>query len=368
MDDKRAQFRVGLLVLATFVIAGIMAVRFGEVAGIKRQYTLYIRFRTAPGVTIDTPIIKSGILIGRVARVLLRDTNDVVITAKIDGEREISRNEVCKIASGSILGDAMLEFVPGSDPLPSPIKYRHGDYMDGIVANNPLTVMESATSALQVMANLEGDVRQALISIQGAGVEVGNAAKNLNAVVQNNQDQFQRIVGKAEVAMDRMDSALTAVDGFVKDTDIKNLMAQSLQQVPALLVDAREVMGRLKSVMARADQNLANLEKLTEPLGDRGPQLASTLETSLTQMDTLLTQLVTFSKALNSSDGTVGRLLKDHELYDQVARTVANVEELTQRLRPVLDDARIFTDKIARDPGRIGLKGALERNQSGAKR
>lgn len=366
MDEKATQFRVGLLVLATFVIAGIMAVRFGEVTGVKRQYTLYIRFRTAPGVTVDTPIEKSGLLIGRVARVSLLPNNDVVVTAKIDSDRPIRVTEVCKITSGSILGDAKLDFVEGSE-MPSPELYRDGDYLDGVVANNPLTVMESAQSALQVLANLEADVRQALISIQGAGNEVGNAARNLNAVVQNNQDQFQRIVSKAEQAMNRVDSAMAAMNSFVVDNDIPNLMVQAIQQVPPLLIDAREAMARLKGVLARTDQNLKNIEKLTGPLGERGPELAQAIEQSADKLDTLLKELLTFSKSLNSRDTTVGKLLNDKELYGKIIRTVNHIEEVSGRLRPIIEDVRVISDKVARDPGRIGAKGLLERNQSGLK-
>ena len=34
------------------------------------------------------------------------------------------------------------------------------------------------------------------------------------------------------------------------------------------------------------------------------------------------------------------------------------INDLALRLRPILDDARIFTDKIAREPGRI-VSGAV---------
>jgi phospholipid/cholesterol/gamma-HCH transport system substrate-binding protein len=367
MDERATQFRVGLLVLATFVIAGIMAVRFGEVAGVKRQYTLYIRFRTAPGVTVDTPIMKSGLLIGRVAKVSLLPNNDVVVTAKLDNDRTIRLSEVCKITTGSILGDAMLDFVQGSDPMPSPDVYRDGDYLDGVVANNPLTVMESAQSALQVVANLETDIRQVLVSIQGAGNEVGNAARNLNSVVQNNQEQFQRIVNKAEQAMNRVDNAMAAMNSFVVDNDVPALMGQAIQQVPALLTDAREAMGRLKGVLARTDQNLRNIEKITGPFGEKGPELAEAIERGATQLDTLLKELLTFSKALNSRESTVGQLLHDKELYSKINRTVGHIEEVSKRLRPIVDDVRVISDKVARDPGRIGAKGLLDRTQSGLK-
>jgi len=64
--------------------------------------------------------------------------------------------------------------------------------------------------------------------------------------------------------------------------------------------------------------------------------------------------------ALNSRNGTIGRLIHDPAVYDNLNRLLCNsnqvvlrINELTLRLRPILDDARVFTDKIAREPGRI---------------
>jgi phospholipid/cholesterol/gamma-HCH transport system substrate-binding protein len=45
---------------------------------------------------------------------------------------------------------------------------------------------------------------------------------------------------------------------------------------------------------------------------------------------------------------------------------MANVNELTRRLEPILNDARVFSDKIARHPEVLGVRGAIA-PQSGAK-
>ena len=37
----------------------------------------------------------------------------------------------------------------------------------------------------------------------------------------------------------------------------------------------------------------------------------------------------------------------------------------TAKVRPILDDVRIFSDKIARDPRQLGVKGALSKTPSG---
>ena len=71
------------------------------------------------------------------------------------------------------------------------------------------------------------------------------------------------------------------------------------------------------------------------------------------------------TQALNNREGTIGQLIHDPQLYENLNRLMCNanqvfvqVNELTLRLRPVVDDARVFTDKVAREPGRI-ITGGL---------
>jgi phosphoglycerate-specific signal transduction histidine kinase len=68
---------------------------------------------------------------------------------------------------------------------------------------------------------------------------------------------------------------------------------------------------------------------------------------------------------LNSGNGTVARLIEDEQLYVQLVQTLENVEQLTHRLQPIVEDVRVFTDKIARDPRQLGVRGALDSRGSG---
>jgi len=45
--------------------------------------------------------------------------------------------------------------------------------------------------------------------------------------------------------------------------------------------------------------------------------------------------------------------VKDDELYDRLNRTVRNVEQISYRLKPIVNDVRIISDKLARHPGSI---------------
>ena len=54
--------------------------------------------------------------------------------------------------------------------------------------------------------------------------------------------------------------------------------------------------------------------------------------------------------------------MHDRELYDNLNGAAANIEELSRQLRPILNDARVFTDKIARHPERLGVRGAMQKH------
>jgi hypothetical protein len=53
-------------------------------------------------------------------------------------------------------------------------------------------------------------------------------------------------------------------------------------------------------------------------------------------------------------------------MYYELVQTINSIRGFTQRLQPIADDVRIFTDKIARDPGQLGIRGALQGRPIGA--
>jgi phospholipid/cholesterol/gamma-HCH transport system substrate-binding protein len=135
-----------------------------------------------------------------------------------------------------------------------------------------------------------------------------------------------------------------------------------MQELPAVFREAREAIEHIDQTLRLADSNLENLQAFTEPLGQKSDQMFQRLDRSAEKLDRILDAMVDFSEALNTDEGTLGRLLHDPTLYDNVNSAAENVEQLTRDLRPILDDVRIFTDKIARDPGRLGVRGVFQQN------
>ncbi len=352
------------MVLAAALITAFLVARFGDLplpgGG---TYTIYIRFPRAPGVTQGSPVRMSGVQIGRVTSLELLQPSGVRVIAEIDRGRTILDCDACFITSASVLGDSVIEFVP-PDRIPQGAKSIDDgtEIINGRVMSDPLTAF----------TNIEPALQSAMQSVTAAGTEVSIAARNLNNTITNNQDQLPRIAQKTEQALDQFTTAMNNINSLMGDPQTRRDAVEAMRSFPQLVRDANVAMGKanaafdsMKTASDRATNNLANLENFTKPLGERGPQLVDNLDGSLANINELLEQLVTFTDNLNSREGSLGRLLNDPNMYLKLDRTLTNVEDITSRLKPIMDDVRIFSDKIARDPRQLGLKGALDRRPTG---
>jgi phospholipid/cholesterol/gamma-HCH transport system substrate-binding protein len=362
MDERIIHFRVGAVVIVATLIAVSLILFFREGDVWTSKYTLYMIFKRAPNVTEDTPIRKNGILIGRVTRVELYEDR-VRITGSISSQFPLRKNELPSIGAGSLFGDAVIEFAPGVGKAPTNEYYADGDVItEGLVASDPLSVL----------VNLEPQLTSAVVSMDQAGRDLSSAAGSVNALIGNNEARLNRIVQKTEGTLDQFNTSLTSINKIVADEELNENLKRTLQNLPTVMdeleqtiIESREAIAGFKRVGERAERNLENLEDLTRPLGERGEELAEDIARSVENVDLLLAQLVEFSQALNNREGTLGKLVYDRELYDRLNHTIGNVEEVSRQFQPIVNDVRILSDKLARDPRQLGLKGALDMRPSG---
>ncbi|MFM8705859.1 MAG: MlaD family protein [Planctomycetia bacterium] len=79
MNDRVMQFRVGVMVLATAIIAGILIVLFGDLPSlVQATYPLKFSVADARGIAGGTPVRKNGILVGRVSSVMLDERGGTI--------------------------------------------------------------------------------------------------------------------------------------------------------------------------------------------------------------------------------------------------------------------------------------------------
>jgi phospholipid/cholesterol/gamma-HCH transport system substrate-binding protein len=350
MNERIKQFRVGVVVLATTIIGGVLMTLNGPnttelIPWVSGTYTITIELLQAPGIGPNTPVRKNGLLIGRVQSI--DDLDDrVAVHAAIERKHRLFPQYVCQVRT-SVLGDATIEFVtapvpPGTTPL------ENGAVVRGTVVGNPL----------DVLANLQDDLQVAIHSLGRAGDEVAQLAQTINQAV-GEGDQTGRVSGlidRTELAMDQFTRASQTVEQFFGDQETQS----ALRETRITMRDFRQAINEIRNATAAAERNLKNLEGFTEPLGRQGEEVAAALIGSLEGLSQVVEELTVLTDALNNREGTIGQLIHNPELYNNVNRVLGNTNhlvlrfnDLALRLRPILDDARVFLDKIAREPGRL---------------
>lgn len=353
MDDRTIQFRVGVMVVATIIIAAILVLLFGEIpVRIQSQYTVYIHFPDASGVSRDTPIRLSGILIGRVRDVAFAEDEGVIVTAGIYSNIRLRHNQVCRITGSLLGGDSQVQFVRSRDPSLPDTYIQDGELIAGVVASDPLSVI----------SNLEGELSTAIRSIGSTSSEIGELAGQITGFVENNGDQFNRIILQAERSLAGFESAVRHADEIIGDPMVKEDLRRAVSSLPELFDDTRAVVERMQGTLDSVDRNLANIEGVTRPLGERGEEMVMRIDSITGRLDELTFEFTQFARALNNPEGSLGQLLNNPEVYQNINSAAENIERLTRELRPIVHDARVFSDKIARHPETIGVGGALRRS------
>ena len=356
MDQRIAQFRVGVMVLATLCITVILVLLFGQMPSLmNKSYPVVIHCLNAPGVTADTPILKSGIPIGRVSNVAFAKEGGVLITAAINSDVPLHRNETPRIAGG-LLGDSSVQFVAFQDPRLARQRVQPGERIEGRVGGD----------VSQVIGSLEDDMQQLTESVSRASDDVSLLARKLTALLENNDQQLNRIVDKTELTLDALRAAGESANDIFGDPEARAGLRQSMADMPELFEDTRAAVNsmnnafdNMNNTMSLADRNLRNLEGFTRPLGERGDEIFERIDRGAGRLDQLLEELTVFSAALNSREGSLGRLIDDRELYDNLNDAAVNIRDLTRNLQPVARDFRVFSDKVARHPEVLGVRGAI---------
>lgn len=350
MDDLKVRWRVGVVVVSTFLILALLTALVADrpVLPWKQRYHIKIAMPQAPGVLTGTPVRKNGVLIGRVEQVDLTD-DGVIVSSWIDGNRRIRKSEICSVTS-SILGDAILEFIPGGQR--SEEFLQEGETIQSIIRKSPF----------DILAGLEGDLGQTIDSLGNAGTEVASLAEKVNRLLDGaDTERLEQLLVKMEYAVDAFTQTMDSVDGILGDEELQAQLREGIAKLPQLIQESRDTMDAVRAAVASAETNLKNLEGLTEPLGKSGEQIAADLESAVMNLDHLLEQVAEFTKSINTSDGTIGQLIHNRELYDEIVSVVGQIHNITRKVRPIIDDARIFSDKLARDPSRLGVRGAIEK-------
>jgi phospholipid/cholesterol/gamma-HCH transport system substrate-binding protein len=123
MDQQKLRFRLGLFVLVSAILLAGLVLMFGSSGGriFTRQNEYTIPFKSAPGVSVGTPVRRSGVKIGAVTKVELNDeTGQVLVTIAVERQYTVRSTDVAEINQDLLSRDTTIDLVT-QDPPPQPL-------------------------------------------------------------------------------------------------------------------------------------------------------------------------------------------------------------------------------------------------------
>jgi phospholipid/cholesterol/gamma-HCH transport system substrate-binding protein len=403
MEDSNYRFGVGVLVLAACIICVLLIAFFGRGPSIwEERYRISINFPRTPRVTVDTPVRKNGVTIGRVASVFLRPGNGGVdLTLEIKSEYQLKKEELPIITMGSLItGDSVVEFVaPTQASMLARFDGITGTARDGMLDEEEQRVAQELLAAGDYLSGGEvaKDPFEALASVGPAFERFDQLAAILQESIDSGTGPIRNMADSFQTTLNSISdtsSTINRVARQIEDARVADAISRSIALLPQLFTEAQttlqqtqrtlrgietfsnslEGIGKdfegiglsVKEAVANANRAIENIAEITEPVKQNSEVLVERATTLLANLDVLSTDLRRFATRLNNGNGTIKQLIDDDRLYFQAIETMRNIEtasanirQIASRLQPIVDDARVFADKVARDPGQLGVRGAL---------
>ena len=210
---------------------------------------------------------------------------------------------------------------------------RANDALSDDNRRNLSAALKSLTAAADNVNRLTGDDNRKLVA---------DFLKNLR----DGSDDLTKAIRLFAILVDRADTTLKGIDEAVRAAS------------PAFKGVA-DVVKNLGDRVAQTKAILDNVEKATRPLADNAEPFARNAAKAAEELATTTAEVRKVLTAFSRSEGTLGKVVNDPQLYNQLVDAAANLNRTLVRAEKIAKDLEVFADKVARKPETIGVGGAL---------
>jgi phospholipid/cholesterol/gamma-HCH transport system substrate-binding protein len=319
-----AGLKVGLLAIVIAVVGFWMWKSVGEQASGGSGYTLWCRFRDAQGLAGKSRVVIAGLTIGEISDRRL-EGRYARVTVRVKKGTEVWSNAIIFKKSSSLLGEYYLEIDPGA---PESVAE------DGSVTKNHLlkpgdeirNVVEAASTdqLIRSVSETLPKVNNALDDVDGlvkdvrklVNNQITHMADNLDKTIAENSATVTRI-------LDRADAALANVQVIV--ADVEKITGKADARADKILDNLEDTTEQAKQLMIEARKELADT-------GASAREKLDKLDRTLDNLEATTKSARSIGEKIDDDQGTLGRLVNDPTIADNVADITTSAKGFTDSL------------------------------------
>lgn len=254
-------------------------------------------FPDIKGLQVSNPVYIKGLQVGKIFEMHEKDNNltGIVVSFTLTKDINIPDNSVAVINS-DLLGSNSLEIRLGT----STNYIKHGDTLQ-------------STAKLGIMTEITKSLNPAITNVNKTLASLDILIQQLSATLDpKTQGNLQSII-----------SSLTTTS-----KQLERLMAAQSAVLGKTLNNVEAVTGTFAKNSGKIDSTLNNLERTTSSLANANiDQTLQSVKSTMAKLDQTLT-------TINSKNGSLGMLLNDRQLYNELRMT-------NRSLTTLLDDIRV---------------------------
>ena len=257
------------------------------------ETVLYARYTHVDGLAVSKPVLINGFQIGRVDKLVLQPNGEIVATLKIKGKYDIPKSSIARLESTDLLGSKAIVMSLGTGK----------DYaQDGDTLNS----------------NVEKNLMEAVQPVQKkAELIIGKMDSILTSVNTILNPNFQNNVNKS---FNSIASTLASLEGTSKKVD--GLVGTEGKRISAILANAESISGNLKNNNEKINAILNNINTITDQVA------AANFKQTIDNANKAVADLQGIVTKVNDGKGTLGMLVNDTKMYDNLNNASKNLDNL----------------------------------------
>lgn len=289
MTDRRQQIQVGILFIASLVILITGVLWFKEFSIGKKTYEVTVEFPSTSGLAKGDPVEVKGVPSGKVVDIRF-DKGKALAVLQIASHVELHQGAFAAIDNVSLMGQKVVSVNPGAVRLAvlPPGTLLHGFYRGGIPE-----LLSGVGTALTTFERLANRVDSLLVAFD-----------------EDRQGQLTRTLDNVERATGELADLLEAN---------RTTLTESIRSMNLAMKDVHEMVG------GHGEQFGSTLEDAS--------RAASRLDSTLTSLDRTVNRVDALLTRVESGQGTLGKVVRDDDLYNQLVVTLRDAKDLLQDVR-----------------------------------
>ncbi len=283
------EIKAGILVIAsiTLFIWGYSYLKGKDI--LNNYKTFFVKYDNVEGLAATAPITISGLVVGQVAGIKLQPNGEILVQLQIKNDFPFSKSSVVAIYEPGLIAGKQLQIIPNF--------------------NDKTTAVSGDT--------LTSSVKKGLTEL------VGDKVAPL-------QQKIERMVVNADLLLTNLNEVLDVKSKENLKNSISNL-SKTIEGFNSVVDNANSILSNNKGNINKTFSNLnkvsSDFSKISDSLSKANiTKVVNDLEKTLSNVDKIMNDV-------QSGKGSLGKIVKNDALYNNLEKTTKELELLLQDLR-----------------------------------